>query len=205
MGQANSFEGLKKGIKIHEDPVHKNPESSILHLSDSPTRSYHAVNMEVPIPIHRFHVGFGFGTSNGFVMHEFEQFLLRMLGGVIRDIQLRIWEEVNCKITRIGELKGGEERRISLDLGEYGDVHVGYSYVEGEVDECIRTGETVVSVGDKSNTTASAGRDVSIGGRTNSVESWDYHDPYMATGFEFILLTQQIFVCYVCLYESATI
>jgi hypothetical protein len=24
MGQANSFEGLKKGIKIHEDPVHKN-------------------------------------------------------------------------------------------------------------------------------------------------------------------------------------
>lgn len=57
---------------------------------------------------------------------------------------------------------------------------MGYSYVEGEVDECIRTEKTVVSVGDKSNTTASAGRDVSIGGRTNSVESWDYHDPYMA-------------------------
>lgn len=180
MGQADPFEGLKKGIKILEDRVHKNPQSFILHLSDSPTRSYHAVNMELPIPIHRFHVGFGFGTSNGFVMHEFEQFLLRMLGGVIRDIQLRIGEEVNCRIIRIGELKGGEERRISLELGEYGDVHVGYSYVEGEVDECIRTGETVVSVGDKSNVTAGAGRDVSIGGRTSSVESWDYHDPYMA-------------------------
>ncbi len=38
-----------------------------------------------------------------------------------------------------------------------------------------------MSVGDKSNTTASAGRDVSIGGRTSSVESWDYHDPNMAT------------------------
>ncbi len=37
-----------------------------------------------------------------------------------------------------------------------------------------------MSVGDKSNATASAGRDVSIGGRTSSVESWDYHDPYMA-------------------------
>jgi len=127
--------------------------------------------LEVPIPIHRFHVGFGFGTSNGFVMHEFEQFLLRMLGGVIRDIQLRIGEEVNCRIIRIEELKGGEEMRIALDLREYGDVHVGYS---------IRTGEIVVSVGDKSNATASVGRDVSIGGRTSSVESWDYHDPYMA-------------------------
>jgi len=102
-----------------------------------------------------------------------------MLGGVIRDIQLRIGEEINCRIIRIGELKGGEERRISLDLGEHGDVHVGYSYVEGEVDECIRTGKTVVTVGDKSNAT-SAGRDVSIGGRTSSFESWDYHEPYMA-------------------------
>ncbi|XP_059436177.1 probable E3 ubiquitin-protein ligase EDA40 [Corylus avellana] len=174
MGRADPFEGLKRGIKILEDRVHKNLQSCILHLSDSPTRSYHAVNMEVPIPIHRFHVGLGFGTSNGFVMHEFEQFLLRMLGGVIRDIQLKIGEEVNCRIIRIGELKVGEERRISLDLGEYGDdVHVGYSYV----DECTRTGETVVSVGDKSNAT---GRDVSIGGRNSSVESWDYHDPYMA-------------------------
>lgn len=86
MGQTNPFEGLKNGIKILEDLVHKNSESSIRHLSASPIRSYHAVNMKVPIPIHRFHVGFRFGTSNGFVMYEFEQFLLRMLGGDIRDI-----------------------------------------------------------------------------------------------------------------------
>jgi hypothetical protein len=71
-------------------------------------------------------VGFEFGTLNGFVMLGE---LLRMLGGVIRDIHLRIGEEVHCRIIMIGELKGGEERRISLDLGEYGDVHVGYSYV----------------------------------------------------------------------------
>lgn len=179
-GQADPLEGLKKAIKILEDRAHKNPESHILHLSDSPTRSYHAFNMEVPIPIHRFHVGFGFGTSNGFVMHEFEQFLSRLLGGVIRDIQLRIGEDDNCGIIRIGELKGGDEKRILLDLEKYGHVYVGYSYIEGEVDECIRTGETVVGIGDKSNATESGGRDVSIGGRTSSVESWDYHDPHMA-------------------------
>jgi hypothetical protein len=40
MGQADPFEGLKKGIKILEDHVHKNPQSSILHLFDSPTRPY---------------------------------------------------------------------------------------------------------------------------------------------------------------------
>ncbi|KAG2684584.1 hypothetical protein I3843_10G081800 [Carya illinoinensis] len=181
MGQADPFEGLKKGIKVLEDRVHKNPQSCILHLSDSPTQSYHAVDMEMPVPIHRFHVGFGFGTSNGFVMHEFEQFLSRMLGGVIRDVQLRIGEDVgSCRIVRIGELKGSDEKRISLDLGEYGHIRVGYSYVEGEVDECIRTGETIVSIGDKSTPTGTAGRDVITGGRTSSVESWDYHDPYMA-------------------------
>ncbi|KAG2688752.1 hypothetical protein I3843_09G110300 [Carya illinoinensis] len=180
VGQADPFEGLKKGIKILEDRVHKNPESRILHLSDSPTRSYHAINMEAPIPIHRFHVGFGFGTSNGFVMHEFEQFLSRMLGGVIRDIQLRIGEDLNCRMVRIGELKGSDEKRISLELGEYGHVHVGYSYIEGEVDECIITGETIVNVGDKSNHSGTPGMDVITRGRRSSVEAWDYHDPYMA-------------------------
>jgi hypothetical protein len=38
-----------------------------------------------------------------------------------------------------------------------------------------------VSVGDRSNATAIARRYVSIGGRTSRVESWDYHDPNMAT------------------------
>ncbi|XP_012082215.1 E3 ubiquitin-protein ligase WAV3 isoform X2 [Jatropha curcas] len=192
MGQADPSEGLKKGIKILEDRAHKNPDSCILHLSDSPTRSYHATNLQFPIPIHRFHVGFGFGTSNGFVMHEFEEFLVRLLGGMIRDVQLRIGEE--GRIIRLGELRCNEERRVLLNMGDRGHVCVGYSYVEEGADECTRTGEIVLSLGDKRDeedasidvaaaaaAAAVAGRDANIiGGRTSSVESWDYHDPYMA-------------------------
>ncbi|KAI5559785.1 hypothetical protein BDE02_16G001200 [Populus trichocarpa] len=185
MGQADPIEGLKKGIKILEDRAHKNPQSTIFHLSDSPTRSYNAINLQVPIPIHRFHVGFGFGTSNGFVMHEFEEFLARLLGGVIRDVQLRIGDE--ARIIRLGELRGGEERRIVLEVGESGYVCVGYSYIDGGVEEFNRTGETAVALGDKREANeddreAVVGRDSSsiLGGRSSSVESWDYHDPYMA-------------------------
>lgn len=184
MGQADPIEGLKKGIKILEDRAHKNPRSCILHLSDSPTRSYHAMNLQLPIPIHRFHVGFGFGTSNGFVIHEFEEFLTQLLGGVTRDIQLKIGEE--ARIIRLGDLRFGEERRILLDLGECVHVSVGYSYVEGGSDECIKTGETMVSIEDKRETADDDGdRDAAsaisiVGGRTSSVENWDYHDPYMA-------------------------
>ncbi|XWS18053.1 hypothetical protein CRYUN_Cryun32bG0009600 [Craigia yunnanensis] len=180
IGQADPIEGLKKGIKILEDRAHKNPQSCILHLSDSPTRSYHAMNLQLPIPIHRFHVGFGFGTSNGFVMHEFEEFLTQLLGGVIREIQLRIGEE--ARIIRLGDLRAGEERRILLDLGDCVHVYVGYSFVEGGTDECIKTGETMVSIEEKRETDDGY-RDTAIsivGGRTSSVENWDYHDPYMA-------------------------
>ena len=208
MGQADPVEGLKKGIKILQDRAHKNPESGILHLSDSPTQSYHAsmMNMEVPIPVHRFHVGFGFGTSNGFIMHEFEEFLAGLLGGVVKEIQLRVrtGEESNGRIVRIGELRGVEERRVLLDLGESGHACVEYSYSEdvGEVDERFITGETLVSVEDVKSNAAESGvaaeevevevevevaggggggrRDVIGGGRPSSVESWDYHDPYMA-------------------------
>ncbi|KAM7270676.1 hypothetical protein ACFE04_029890 [Oxalis oulophora] len=185
MGQADPIEGLKKGIKILEDRAHKNPHSSILHLSDCPTRTYHGVNMQVPVPIHQFHVGFGFGTSNGFVMHKFEEFLARTMGGSIQDIQLRIGD--GDRIIKLGELKGNEERRILVEFDEDGQVCVGYSYVEGGMDECIRTGETVVSIGIKGDVNGVdeegvAGRDsvTIMGGRTSNVESWDYHDPYMA-------------------------
>ncbi|KAL6207291.1 hypothetical protein ACLB2K_024535 [Fragaria x ananassa] len=192
MGQADAVEGLKKGIKILQDRVYKNQDSRILHLSDTPTRSYHAaLNMDVPIPVHRFHVGFGVGTSNGFIMHEFEEFLRRLIGGVVRDIQLRIntTGEASSRIVRIGELRNGEERKILVDLSVCGHICVGYSYIEdGEIDEPITTGETVVSIGDdKSNINldeaASAGSGTSgpiIGGRPSSADSWDYHDPYMA-------------------------
>lgn len=194
MGQADPTEGLKKGIKVLEDRVHKNPESCILHLSDNPTRPYYAVSMELPsTPIHRFHVGFGYGASNGFVINEFEEFLAKVLGGIVREIQLRICgagEELgNGRVLRIGELRGGEERRVLLDLGECSHVYVEYSYIEGEIDECVRrTGEIVVGIGDhdKGDDATQAGEEVETGmsmntiGRTSCVESWDFHDPYMA-------------------------
>lgn len=197
MGQADPVEGLKKGIKILEDRLHRNPESCILHLSDNPTRPYHAISMELPsTPIHRFHVGFGFGTSSGFVMQEFEEFLAKMLGGIIREIQLRICgageDGGNGRVVRIGEIRGGEERRIVLDLGDCSHVYVEYSYIEGEIDECVRrTGESVVGVEDehKGDDVSEDGEEneserdmntTNTGGRSSSVESWDFHDPYMA-------------------------
>ncbi|XP_061354849.1 probable E3 ubiquitin-protein ligase EDA40 [Gastrolobium bilobum] len=191
MGQADPIEGLKKGIKILEDRIHKNPKSCILHLSDNPTRPYHAISMELPsTPIHRFHVGFGFGTSNGFVIQEFEGFLAKMLGGFVREIQLRICgtgEEVGSgsRVIRIGEIKGKEEKTVLLDLDDCTHVYVEYSYIEGEIDEClIRTGKTVVGVGNHKGSVTDAagetGRDMNTGGRTSSVGSWEFHDPYMA-------------------------
>ncbi|KAI9122716.1 hypothetical protein K1719_006556 [Acacia pycnantha] len=193
MGQADPAEGLKKGIKILEDRVHKNPESCILHLSDNPTRPFHAVSMELPsAPIHRFHVGFGYGASNGFVINEFEEFLAKVLGGIVREIQLRIsgaGEELGSgRVIRIGELRGGEERRVLLDLGECSHVFVEYSYIEGEIDECVRrTGEIVVSIGDHDKSSGvldaeavETGMNMNPIGRSSCVESWDFHDPYMA-------------------------
>ncbi|XP_010244824.1 PREDICTED: uncharacterized protein LOC104588550 [Nelumbo nucifera] len=179
MGEADPTEGLKKGIKILDDRAHRNPRSCILQLSDSPTRSYLGHGMEIPIPIHCFHVGFAFGTSNGFVMHEFEEFLARLLGGVIRETQLKIGEDGG--VLRLGELRGGEERRIPLDLGNCEFVCVGYSYIEGGPEECISTGDMVVSIGDKRQSNGQdGGRDLNMRGSTSSVESWDYHDPCMA-------------------------
>lgn len=184
-GEADPREGLRKGIKILEDRTHHNPHSCILHLSDGPTRaSYLSREMqEARVPIHCFRAGFGFGTSNGFVMHEFEEFLSRLLGAVIRETQLRIGEE---GLIRLGEMRSGEERRIALDLGDCGYICVRYSYIEGGVEECLRTGEIIVGITDKGDRNDDGGggevggRDLTIGGRTSSVERWDYHDPYMA-------------------------
>ncbi|XP_027333617.1 probable E3 ubiquitin-protein ligase EDA40 [Abrus precatorius] len=190
MGQADPVEGVMKGIKILKDRAHKNPKSCILHLSDYPTRPYHAMNMELPsTPIYRFRVGFGFGTSNRFVIQEFEGLLAKMLGGIVREIQLRICgtgEEVSSgRVIRIEEMRGGEERRVILDLGDCTHVCVEYSYTEGEIEERVRrTGETVVGVGDHKGSVTEAAeerrRDMNTVVRTTSVESWNFHDPYMA-------------------------
>ncbi|KAL8267984.1 hypothetical protein R6Q59_001782 [Mikania micrantha] len=186
MGQTDPVEGLKKGAKVLMDRAYENPQSCILHLSDNPTRQYNGFETEMVIQIHRFHVGYGFGTSNGFVMHEFEVFLGRVLGDKIRDIQLRIRED--GRTMRLGELRGGEERIIPLNVKtEGGNVkaRVAYSYVEDRARECVRTGEVVVASGGKREADSSGSGGSGSGGededdRRSNNGSWDCHDPYMA-------------------------
>ncbi|KAI4303576.1 hypothetical protein MLD38_039186 [Melastoma candidum] len=183
MGHADPIEGLKKGIKILEDRVHKNPQAVILHLSDCPMRSYHSLSARMPIPIHRFHVGFGFGSSSGFVMHEFEEFLARLLGGVVREVQVRVGG--GGRALWLGELRCGDERQVMLELDEDDEeedqVCVGYSYAEGW-DGYMRTGEAMLSIGDKTEAGAAEEEEeeeeVSMSG--GGQESWEYHDPCMA-------------------------
>lgn len=177
MGNAEPIEGLKKGVKILADRNHENLESCILHLSGGTTRSYHNFDMEVLVPIHRFHVGYGFGTLHGLVIHEFDNFLARVLGGALRDIQLRI----DSRIVGLGELRSGEERRIPLNMIEAGHVCVEYSYVDNGEDECIRTGEIIVGLECKRERNEEVGDGgVIVDGRFSSCRGWDYRDPYMA-------------------------
>ncbi|GMH31019.1 hypothetical protein Nepgr_032862 [Nepenthes gracilis] len=181
-GHANPMEGIKKGIKILKDRAHKNPRSSILHLSDHRTsvRSYqNSTEMDIgmPISLNQFHV-----ASTVSIMHELEEFLAQLLGGRIREVQLRIGDEEEARIVRLGDLRGNDERRILLEIGEScAHICVGYSYLEGGVvgDEQIRTGEVLVRVGD-TRETGNAVEAAVTAGRGSSVESWDYLDPCMA-------------------------
>ncbi|KAL0407167.1 UNVERIFIED_CONTAM: putative E3 ubiquitin-protein ligase EDA40 [Sesamum latifolium] len=166
--QADAMEGLKKGVKILSDRVHKNPNSRILHLTDTPSPSYHWFNPAVPVAIHRFHVGSGFGTSNGVIMHEFEEFLARTLGGGIKDVQLRVRE--SKMVVRIGELRGGEERNIPLYTCESGRICVEYRYRDGRDGECIRTGKIVLGLGDKGQRSENR-EDSTTGGRVSCAEN----------------------------------
>lgn len=183
-GQTDPSQGILKGIKVLQDRAYKNPQCSILHISSS---SYYPNSvMHRGVMVHRFHVGFGAETWNGFVLHKLEEFLETVLGGVARDIQLRIGME--GKIVKVGELRGGEERQVLLDLGGHVSVRVSYSYVEGDTNECIRRrGDTTLSlVDDKEGIdTGDCGRDDDYM-NSNSVRrsmntgTWDYHDPFMA-------------------------
>ncbi|CAL9755104.1 unnamed protein product [Musa acuminata subsp. burmannicoides] len=144
VGEAEPTEGLRKSLKILEDRVHRNPLACILHLSDSSTRSYVCRDLEFPIPVHRFHIGSGFGMSTGGILQEFEEFLARLLGGMIRETQLRIGGEGSWIV--LGDLRGGEERRIPVDLiGNCGFLAVNYSYVEGGAEQRLSTGEVMVA------------------------------------------------------------
>ncbi|GAB4829598.1 hypothetical protein Ancab_019266 [Ancistrocladus abbreviatus] len=181
-GYADPMEGIKKGIKILKDRAHSNPGSSILCLSDNPnsSRSYRGtgdMSIEMPIPIHQFHV-----ASTMSIMHELEEFLERLLGGEIREAQLRIGDPEEARIVRLGDLRGNDERRILLDMGNScAHVCVGYSYVEGVLggDEQVRTGEVLVR-SDDSRETGDAAEAIASVGRASCADSWDYHDPCMA-------------------------
>ncbi|CAH8388820.1 unnamed protein product [Eruca vesicaria subsp. sativa] len=191
-GQADPSQGILKGIKVLKDRTYKNPQCSVLHISSSPISSYYPNSvMHRGVMVHRFHVGFGTETWNGFVFHKLEEFLENVLGGVASDIQLRIGME--GKIVRVGELRGGEERQVLLDLGGHVNVHLCYSYVEGDSNECIRRrGETTLSLVEDKEGIESDDCYESGGGRgedyvcSNSVRrsinagAWDYYDPFMA-------------------------
>ncbi|CAH9076513.1 unnamed protein product [Cuscuta europaea] len=176
---ADPTEGLRKGVKILGDRSHQNPHSLMLHLSDSPIRSYHPLATDVPLTFHKFHVGFGFRSSNGFIMHELEGFLASILGGAVREVQLRIG--VDSRIVRLGEIRAGEERRVPLVLGETGKVHVEYSYEDSMLGGSAETGVIVVGIHDKRESTVGTIDSVqTIMGRTGGVGNWQYHDPFMA-------------------------
>lgn len=185
VGGTDPVGALHKGLKILEDRAHRNPSNCILHLSDHPVRNcVGGVDMNhSSIPVHQFHVGLGFGVRSGFIMHEFEELLARLLGGVIGDTQLRIGEHGG--MVRLGELRGGEERRIPLDLAaDCGFILVGYSYLEGGREEQLRTGEIAVGFEEKGDNGYCGMREMglSIGGERRSccAERRDYHDPFMA-------------------------
>ncbi|XP_074591030.1 E3 ubiquitin-protein ligase WAV3-like [Curcuma longa] len=186
LGEAEPAEGLRKAVKILEERRHRNPLACILHLSDHPTRSYVCRDLlQAPIPVHRFHVGFGFGFRSGFVMHELEDLLGRLVGGAVMDAQVR----VGVGVVRLGDMRGGEERRIALDwVADCGFTTVGYSYVEAlGAEQAVRTGEVVVvaaaavEAGEKTR----RGEDnddewALIGGGSGCGEGGDYFDPLMA-------------------------
>ncbi|KAK3129822.1 hypothetical protein QOZ80_6BG0485140 [Eleusine coracana subsp. coracana] len=184
VGGTDPVGALHKGLKILEDRAHQNPSNCILHLSDHPVRNCLGLDMNHSnIPVHQFHVGLGFAVQSGFIMHEFEELLARLLGGVIGDTQLRIGE--NGGMVRLGELRGGEERRIPLDLvADCGFILVGYSYLEAGREDHLRTGEIAVGFEEKGDGRCSGTREMglSIGGERRSccVDRRDYHDPFMA-------------------------
>ncbi|GAB2220293.1 hypothetical protein Drorol1_Dr00007937 [Drosera rotundifolia] len=182
-GYADPMEGIKKGIKILKDRAHKNPRSSILHLSDNPTssRSHRGISdmeIELPIPVHQFHV-----ASTMSIMNELEEFLVQLLGGGIREAQLRIGDEEGTRIIALGDLVGGEERKILLEIGAHcPHLSIAYSYVDGGIgsNEQIKTGEVLVRVDDGRDVgDDSEGNGVFVG-RTSCAESRDFHDPCMA-------------------------
>ncbi|KAG0464401.1 hypothetical protein HPP92_020470 [Vanilla planifolia] len=179
LGEAHPGEGIEKAFRILEDRTHRNPISCVLHLSDSPVPR--AEEQQSPFKVHFFHVGFGFGGSSGFVMHEFEEFLARVLGGEVNDVQLRIGEERS--VVRLEDLRCYEERRIPVEVPCNSKfVYISYSYKEGLHQERVVTGDAVVAYGEKGDNCSEDGDWNSrvCPRRRSCAERWDYLDPFMA-------------------------
>ncbi|XP_020579958.1 uncharacterized protein LOC110024373 [Phalaenopsis equestris] len=180
IGEADPTEGLQKAARILEDRTHQNPNSSIMHLSDSPTEG--AIEQRA----HWFNIGFHLGDSSGFIMHEFEEFLARVIGEEVMDVRLTIGKE--GRVVGIGDLRCGEERRIMVDLsGEMEFVHVRYEYKECGSKEVVVRGEMVVELGEKGDGGNVEGEEdeeeemsSGFGPRRSCAERWDYLDPFMA-------------------------
>lgn len=183
-GGPSPFEGLQKGAKILEDRTHQNPIARILHLSDSPNHAHNSLELgDVQFSVDCYDIGLGFGMPSELLMHEFEDFVSGLLGGVIRAVQLRIDRQIGW--LRIGELRGGEERRIPLNLmGDCSYVVVDYNYVEGGgVEEEVRSGEAVVCFekdGRSDNECEERERHLSMAvARRSCGDRWEYLDPFM--------------------------
>lgn len=177
LSDVDHSEGLRKAVKVLEDRAHRNPHARVLLLSDGPEEPFPWHDIQFQVPFFHFGLGFGLNSTSTCVKHEFEEFLSGLLGEVVRETRLRIGEK--GMMVWLGDLRGGEERRILVDIGECGLISVGYNYVEGvEGEECLRTGEVMVRVGESSDSDFSR-REMTIG-RRSSVERWECHDPCMA-------------------------
>lgn len=184
-GGPSPFEGIQKGAKILEDRTHRNPIVRILHLSDSPNHAHTSLELgDVPFPIDCYDIGLGFGMPSELLMQEFEDFVSGLIGGVLRAVRLRIDDQIGW--LRIGELRGGEERRIPLNLmRDCGYVVVGYSYVEGRgIEEEVNSGgEAVVCFEEKDRSDSDCEErerhsSMSVA-RRSCGDRWEYLDPFM--------------------------
>ncbi|ERN19070.1 hypothetical protein AMTRI_Chr10g233220 [Amborella trichopoda] len=195
-------ESLSRGIVILEERAHRNPNACILFLSDGQIGGYHPLlDEQLSIPIHRFDFGPSFRVPDEFVRHGFEEFLVGLLGGVIRETELRLRVDGarGEVLVELGDMGVGEERMILVEIGESKLVSVGYSYEEGGVEGGSRTGEMILGFretrgryngGHERGMTDSRERchngvergvsEASSGGRRSCAERWEYYDPCMA-------------------------
>jgi hypothetical protein len=178
------FEGLQKGAKILEDRTQQNPITRILHLSDSQNHTHTSLELgDVQSLVDCYNIGVGFGMPSELLMHEFEDFVSGLLGGVIRAVRLRIDDQIG--LLRIGDLRGGEERRIPVYLmGDCSYVVVNYNYVEGRgIDEAVRSGEAVVCFeknGRSDSDCEERERHLNMTvARRSCGDRWEYLDPFM--------------------------